>query len=153
MSKIFDSALSQVPDEVKRFVDNSIEVANQIHSILERQGKTQRDLAVALGKSESEISKWLTGTHNFTLKSISKIETMLNEKIITTPLQSHNDFLKMTENAEQFLKVRASSYLALIKQRSKPKFSEIMNAGHKANTSEKVNSDAGGELQPYAMAA
>ena len=29
--------------------------------ILRGQGKTQRDLARALNKSESEISKWLTG--------------------------------------------------------------------------------------------
>ena len=91
MSKIFDYAVSQVPDEVKRFIDNSLEIANEIHSILEKQGKTQRDLAILLGKNESEISKWLTGTHNFTLKSLSKIEAILNEKIVTTPREKSLD--------------------------------------------------------------
>lgn len=79
MSEIFNSI--QVSDEVNRFVDHSFDVVNKIHSILERQGKTQRDLSVMLGKSESEISKWMRGTHNFTLKSISKIEAALGEKI------------------------------------------------------------------------
>ncbi len=81
MSKIFNSI--QVSDEVNRFVDNSFDVVNKIHSILEKQGKTQRDLSILLGKSESEISKWMRGTHNFTLKSISKIESVLGEKILS----------------------------------------------------------------------
>jgi transcriptional regulator with XRE-family HTH domain len=80
MSEIFNSI--QVSDDVNRFVDHSFEVVNKIHSILENQGKTQRDLSVLLGKSESEISKWMRGTHNFTLKSISKIESVLGEKIL-----------------------------------------------------------------------
>lgn len=79
MSAIFDSI--QVSDEVKRFVDHSFEVVNKIHEILEKQGKTQRDLANLLGKNESEVSKWMQGTHNFTLKSIAKIESVLGEKL------------------------------------------------------------------------
>ncbi len=117
MSKLFDYALSQVSDEVKYFVDNSVEITNQIHSILERQGKTQRDLANLLGKSESEVSKWLTGTHNFTLKSISKIEVVLNEKLITTPLLMHQSFLKMAENAIpiQFLNFQSSIFFPIVR--------------------------------------
>lgn len=117
MSKLFDYALSQVSDEVKYFVDNSVEITNQIHSILERQGKTQRDLSNLLGKSESEVSKWLTGTHNFTLKSISKIEAVLNEKIITTPLLMQQSFLKMAENAIpiQFLNFRSSIFFPMVR--------------------------------------
>ncbi|MEJ0056622.1 MAG: helix-turn-helix transcriptional regulator [Bacteroidota bacterium] len=98
MSKIFDKVLANVSVDTKRFVDNSIQIADQIHSILESQGKSQKDLADLMGKSESEISKWLTGTHNFTLRSLSKIEAVLNAKIIITPHQSRRD-LKMTGNA------------------------------------------------------
>lgn len=81
MSEIFDSI--PVSDEVNRFVDHSFDVVNKIHSILEKQGKTQRDLSAMLGKSESEISKWMRGTHNFTLKRLAKIEAVLGEKILT----------------------------------------------------------------------
>lgn len=88
MSKIFDKALKQVPKETKSFVDNSFNIVDQIHAILLKQGKNQKDLAILLGKKESEISKWMQGTHNFTLKSISKIEDVLDDKIITTPLKS-----------------------------------------------------------------
>lgn len=85
MSILFDKALKEVPEEIKSFVDNSFDIVNQIHEVLSKQGKTQRDLADILGKKESEISKWMQGTHNFTIKSISNIESALEEKIITTP--------------------------------------------------------------------
>lgn len=36
-----------------------------------------------LGKSEAEISKWMRGTHNFTLDTILNIEEALQEPILT----------------------------------------------------------------------
>jgi transcriptional regulator with XRE-family HTH domain len=83
MSAIFESI--QVSDEVKRFVDHSFDIVNRIYDLLEKQGKTQRDLANLMGKKESEISKWMQGTHNFTLKSLAKIESVLGEKLIVAP--------------------------------------------------------------------
>lgn len=80
MSAIFESI--QVSDEVKRYVDHSFDIVNRIYDLLEKQGRTQRDLANIMGKKESEISKWMQGTHNFTLKSIAKIESVLGEKLV-----------------------------------------------------------------------
>jgi transcriptional regulator with XRE-family HTH domain len=38
-----------------------------------------------MGKKPSEISKWLNGEHNFTLRSLAKLEAELGEPIITVP--------------------------------------------------------------------
>lgn len=132
MSKIFDYAVTQAPDEVKRFIDNSIEIANQIHFILERQGKTQRDLANLLGKKESEISKWLRGSHNFTLKSLSKIESVLNEKIITS--------------REQFQDMQSDNYSPVIKNDFPTDFVEV-------KIDKKGSGDPNTEESLYAIAA
>ena len=35
-----------------------------------------------VGKRPSEISRWLAGTHNFTLATIAKIETTLGTNLI-----------------------------------------------------------------------
>ena len=35
-----------------------------------------------LGKKESEISKWMRGTHNFTIDTISSIESVLGYPIL-----------------------------------------------------------------------
>lgn len=152
MSKLFDYAVSQVPDEVKRFIDNSLEIADEIHSILERQGRTQRDLANLLGKNESEVSKWLTGTHNFTLKSLSKIESVLNEKIVTTPLQSQMNFLKMAEKAITFHDFHYSGYFDVVKRDNNFDFVEITRM-EKIVESQGSIVPIAGEQESYAMVA
>lgn len=35
-----------------------------------------------MGKSDAEISKWMRGTHNFTINTIKSIENVLKEPII-----------------------------------------------------------------------
>lgn len=93
MSAIFDSIV--VADDIKRYVEHSFDIVDQIQVILDRQGKTQRDLANLLGKKESEISKWMRGTHNFTLKSIAKIETVLAETIVLTPSKAQQTYAQV----------------------------------------------------------
>lgn len=78
----FDRILSRTSEATKRIIDKNLAIANRIIEILRGQGKTQRDLARALGKSESEISKWLTGLHNLELRTIYKIEAALGEEVI-----------------------------------------------------------------------
>jgi transcriptional regulator with XRE-family HTH domain len=68
-----------------RYVRKSIDIADRISMILESQGKTQKDLAQALGKSESEISKWLGGQHNFTVRTLTAVEDALGENIFVVP--------------------------------------------------------------------
>lgn len=78
----FDRIAARTPQGTKRFVSKMLDIADRIHEILEAKGMSQKDLAKALGKSESEISKWLSGTHNLELKTITKIEEALGEDIL-----------------------------------------------------------------------
>ena len=82
MATKFDKLLERVPPETKLMVSKSFDISERILDILEEKGMTQKDLANILGKRESEISKWMKGTHNFTLETISKIELALGETII-----------------------------------------------------------------------
>jgi transcriptional regulator with XRE-family HTH domain len=74
----------RVSPEIKSMVSRSMAVASLITDILERKRLNQKYLAEKLGKKESEISKWLKGTHNFTFKTIGKIEAVLGESLIYT---------------------------------------------------------------------
>jgi plasmid maintenance system antidote protein VapI len=49
---------------------------------------SQKELALALHKSESEISKWLSGTPNLEPNTIIRIKEALGEDILTVPGQS-----------------------------------------------------------------
>jgi transcriptional regulator with XRE-family HTH domain len=83
---LFEQLLSQVPSEIKRFVRKQGEVAVQIAKILKNKGITQKEFAKKLNMKESQLSKILAGNANCTLKTIAKIENVLNEDIITIPM-------------------------------------------------------------------
>ncbi len=94
-SSIFDEILNEAPKEEKLSVSRSLAIASQIIELMDNKGFMQKDLAEKLGKSEAEISKWLSGFHNFTINTIVKIEIALSARIITTPKEV-NDNLKNT---------------------------------------------------------
>jgi transcriptional regulator with XRE-family HTH domain len=78
----FDEILARTPDADKQEVSKNVAIAVRIIHVLRSQGKTRRDLARLLGKSESEITRWLSGFHNLELKTIYKIEKALGVDII-----------------------------------------------------------------------
>lgn len=85
----------EVTESGKRFIDKSLQIGDEIVRLLEEKGMTQRQLAEVLGKKESQVSKWLTGFHNFTLKTITEIEDVLGEDILLTYLEAKKRFGKM----------------------------------------------------------
>jgi len=87
-SKYFDKIADKISPESKRFTALSFDLVDYIHFLLEKHGMTQRNLAEKLGKKESEISKWLAPGHNFTLKSLVKLEIALGEPLISLPKES-----------------------------------------------------------------
>ena len=60
----------------------SVAIANRIYDILEKKGLSQKDFARMIGKSETEVCRWLSGTHNLTLATLCKISVNLGERII-----------------------------------------------------------------------
>lgn len=75
----------KIPNDVKIFIDKSFATTEQINIILKKKGLTQKNLADLLEKNESEISKWMSGGHNFTYHTIAKIEAVLGESISICP--------------------------------------------------------------------
>lgn len=80
--------LAETPPETHQFVRRYGELVVRIHELLEAKGWSQKDLAERMGKSPSEISKWLSGEHNFTLRSLAKLEVELGEDLIQIPVSN-----------------------------------------------------------------
>ncbi len=85
-NKLMDSIRDTISPEIKKQTELSVSIANRIYEILEKKKLTQKDLAHLLGKTETEVSRWLSGTHNLTMATIAKISTALGEDIIQTTL-------------------------------------------------------------------
>ena len=84
-NRIMDEIRSTITPEMKLQMEMSVAIANRIYEILEAKGMTQKELAQKLGKTETEVSRWLSGTHNLTLSTICKISTALGEEIVIVP--------------------------------------------------------------------
>lgn len=82
-SSIIEERRRKVNPEIRRMVDLSFRIVNRIHDILEEKGLKQKDLAQRLGKNESEVSRWMRGTHNFTIDTLIAIENALGEPVIS----------------------------------------------------------------------
>ncbi len=79
---LFEECLANVPAEVFAEVNLNIDIANRIADILHEKKMTQREFASLMGKRESEVSRWLTGAHGFTTKTLAKMTSVLGEDII-----------------------------------------------------------------------
>ena len=74
-----------MPELARAEFNLSFAIAERIDYLLKKKRMSQKDLAKKMGKQESEISRWLTGRHNLTTKTIARISTVLGENVISIP--------------------------------------------------------------------
>lgn len=75
---------------IEKLVRRNLAIANRIADILSEKNMKPADLARTMGKQRSEISKWLSGTHSFSTKTITYIECALGEEIISVEATLHD---------------------------------------------------------------
>ncbi|UNY99865.1 helix-turn-helix domain-containing protein [Zhouia spongiae] len=68
--------------EIDRFIERNLAITEKVCAVLKERGIKKKKFAEMLGKSPSEVSKWLSGLHNLTLKSITKMEEVLDINLI-----------------------------------------------------------------------
>lgn len=81
-NELFRQCLSVIPEKQRAEFELSYGIAERLDTLLKQKGITQHELARRLGKRDSEVSKWLTGRHNFTTSTIARIETAVGEKLV-----------------------------------------------------------------------
>ncbi|MCH3993791.1 MAG: helix-turn-helix domain-containing protein [Prevotella sp.] len=64
-------------------------IAMKIDTALHEKGLTQKQFAQKMGKTESEISDWLSGNRNFTSDTLMDIEQALDINLLNTT-RSHS---------------------------------------------------------------
>jgi transcriptional regulator with XRE-family HTH domain len=57
-------------------------LAARLDEAIKAKGLRKNEFAKTIGKKPSEISKWLSGTHNFTTDTLFDIERVLNINLI-----------------------------------------------------------------------
>ena len=61
--------------------EQTIEIVARLREILRRRGLSQREFARLTGKTEAEVSRWLSGSMGISKANIRKLEAVLNEPL------------------------------------------------------------------------
>ncbi len=112
-NKSFLEQLKRVPKAVKSFNRLSMGLAASIEDAFKAKGLNQKKFAELCGKRESEISKWLSGRHNFTIRSIALIESQLDTRILYTCNDLDWPFLGIDEAYDERLRLYLSDLMVL----------------------------------------
>ena len=78
----FKKMAEDVPPYIQIEVDLEIAISNRIYDLMIQRGLSKVEFAQALGKQPSEITKWLSGQHNFTIRTLSQLSTFFGESLI-----------------------------------------------------------------------
>jgi len=81
-SPLIEELLQVISPEKLKKTEKRMLLAARIDDAIKERGWKRKEFANALGKTPSEITKWLSGTHNFTSETLFDIEQVLNINLL-----------------------------------------------------------------------
>ncbi|MCI9042992.1 MULTISPECIES: helix-turn-helix domain-containing protein [Muribaculum] len=82
-AKTLDEMLGTIPEAVMNEVDLSFQISDRINELMRQRGLTKKQFADALGRRPSEVTKWLSGQHNFTIATLGMLSAFFGKPIVT----------------------------------------------------------------------
>lgn len=79
----FDEMLAETSPAVQQEVVWEFAISNRIYALMTARGLSKLQFAQALGRQPSEVTKWLSGQHNFTIRTISMLSAFFGEALIS----------------------------------------------------------------------
>lgn len=79
----YKEMVAQVPAEIKEEVNLSFAISNKIDELMRERGLSKKQFADQIGKRPSEITRWLSGQHNFTVATLASLSAIFGKSIIT----------------------------------------------------------------------
>ncbi len=78
----FQDMLAGTSPAIQQEVSLEFAISNRIYELMQERGLSKLQFAQALGKHPSEVTKWLSGQHNFTMRTIALLSTFFGEELI-----------------------------------------------------------------------
>lgn len=70
-------------------------VSLAIEQMLKEKGMSKQEFAERLGVTPPQVTKWLSGKENLCLRTISRMEEVLGEDVISVPTMRRQRFVKL----------------------------------------------------------
>lgn len=61
----------------------SFQISNRLDALMHEKGLSKKQLADAIGKRPNEVTRWLSGEHNFTIATLSRLSIFFGKPIVT----------------------------------------------------------------------
>lgn len=75
--------LSDITPEERAEARLSFQISNRLDFLMKEKGLSKKQLADAIGKRPSEITRWLSGEHNFTISTLAMLSAFFQQPMIT----------------------------------------------------------------------
>ena len=92
-SALIDGLMAEITPEEQERSDNRMLLATKIKDAMEKKGLKKSDLATLLDKKHSVITRWLSGTQNFTIDTLSDIQKVLDVQLLNITKEYSNEII------------------------------------------------------------
>jgi hypothetical protein len=73
---------NEIPEEKREETRLSLAISKRLAALIQERGLNKQQFAEALGKRPNEITRWLSGEHNFTISTLAMLSTFFGKSII-----------------------------------------------------------------------
>ena len=74
---------NEIPQDKREESRLSFAISNRLDALMREKGLNKKQFAQALGKRPNEITRWLSGEHNFTFATLAMLSTFFGQPIIS----------------------------------------------------------------------
>ncbi len=74
---------NEIPREKREEARLSFEISNKLDSLMKERGLNCKQFAEAIGKRPNEVTRWLSGEHNFTISTLAMLSAFFGKDIIS----------------------------------------------------------------------
>ncbi|MDE6417820.1 MAG: helix-turn-helix transcriptional regulator [Duncaniella sp.] len=78
LHEIFD----EIPRERREAARLSFAISDRLDALMKERGLNRSQLAHALGKRPNEVTRWLSGEHNFTISTLAMLSAFFDQPMI-----------------------------------------------------------------------
>ncbi len=81
-AKSLEEMLGKIHEPIKEETELSFEISDRIYKLMNERGLSKKQFADAIGRRPSEITKWLSGQHNFTIATLGMLSSFFGQPIV-----------------------------------------------------------------------
>lgn len=85
-SPILKELIENISEEELEKTESKMRLAVKIADAIKEKGYSKTEFAKKINKNNSEISKWLSGTHNFTHDTLILLQNELDIKLVNSEI-------------------------------------------------------------------